>query len=43
MLATGGGSNDRSVKLWNVLNGTCQRTVDAESPVSIVLTASHDN
>jgi len=33
-LATGGGNNDRTIKLWNVLNATCQRTVDVESPVS---------
>ena len=34
MLATGGGNHDRTIKLWNALNGTCQRTVDVESPVS---------
>ncbi|XP_065887277.1 cell division cycle protein 20 homolog isoform X2 [Dysidea avara] len=34
ILASGGGNNDRTIKLWNVLNATCQRTVDVESPVS---------
>lgn len=37
LLATGGGNHDRTIKLWNVLNGTCQRTVDVESPVCSII------
>lgn len=34
LLATGGGSNDRSIKLWNMNVGECVDTIDTKSQVS---------
>ncbi len=34
VLATGGGSADRKLKLWNIYNGSCLNTVDTESQIS---------
>jgi cell division cycle protein 20 (cofactor of APC complex) len=34
LLATGGGSNDQCIKLWNVSSGKCTETIDAKSQVS---------
>lgn len=37
VLATGGGTNDRSIKLWNVSSGTLLKSVNAESQVSALI------
>ena len=34
LLATGGGTNDRTVKLWNMNTGDCVDTIDTKSQVS---------
>lgn len=34
LLATGGGTNDRSIKLWNMNIGDCVDTIDTKSQVS---------
>jgi len=34
VLATGGGTNDRSVKFWNMNTGECTDTIDTKSQVS---------
>lgn len=39
MLATGGGTADRCIKLWNVSNGTCTKSVDTKSQVCALLFA----
>lgn len=33
VLATGGGTSDRHIRIWNVCSGTCLSTVDARSQV----------
>lgn len=35
ILASGGGTADRTIKLWNVNNGTNLNSVDTKSQVSI--------
>ncbi|CAL8074751.1 unnamed protein product [Orchesella dallaii] len=37
VLATGGGTNDRCIKLWNVSSGTLLKSVNAESQVSSLI------
>lgn len=34
LLATGGGTNDRSIKLWNMNHGECVDVIDTKSQVS---------
>jgi len=34
VLATGGGTNDRSIKIWNVSSGNLLKSTDTESQVS---------
>lgn len=33
VLATGGGTSDRHIRIWNVCSGTCLSAVDARSQV----------
>lgn len=33
VLATGGGTSDRHIRMWNVCSGTCLSTVDTHSQV----------
>lgn len=33
VLATGGGTSDRHIRIWNVCSGTCLSAVDAHSQV----------
>ena len=35
MLATGGGTNDKCIKIWNTANGQCLNSVDTKSQVSL--------
>ncbi|XP_077190232.1 cell division cycle protein 20 homolog [Paroedura picta] len=37
VLATGGGTSDRHIRIWNVCSGTCLNTVDAQSQVCAIL------
>uniref|UniRef100_A0A7M4FHY6 Cell division cycle 20 n=1 Tax=Crocodylus porosus TaxID=8502 RepID=A0A7M4FHY6_CROPO len=37
VLATGGGTSDRHIRIWNVCSGTCLNTVDAHSQVCAIL------
>lgn len=37
LLATGGGTADRHIKIWNVNNGSCLYSVDAKSQVCAIL------
>ncbi|NWS72439.1 CDC20 protein, partial [Crotophaga sulcirostris] len=37
VLATGGGTSDRHIRVWNVSSGTCLHAVDAHSQVSSIL------
>ncbi|XP_020638845.1 cell division cycle protein 20 homolog isoform X1 [Pogona vitticeps] len=37
VLATGGGTSDRHIRIWNVCSGTCLNAVDAQSQVCAVL------
>ncbi len=37
VLATGGGTSDRSIKFWNSASGNCLNTIDAGSQVSSLL------
>ncbi|XP_054145945.1 cell division cycle protein 20 homolog [Melozone crissalis] len=37
VLATGGGTNDRHVRIWNVCSGACLSAVDTRSQVSSIL------
>lgn len=37
LLATGGGSSDRHIKIWNANNGTMQQSIDTQSQVSAIL------
>lgn len=37
MVATGGGTNDHTVRIWNLTSGTCHMTVDTLSQVSGIL------
>ena len=37
ILASGGGTNDRTIKLWNVSSGRMLKSVDVESQVSGLL------
>ncbi|OTF69284.1 WD domain containing protein, partial [Euroglyphus maynei] len=36
-LATGGGTNDRMIRIWNTQNGQCMYSVDTRSQVSAIL------
>ena len=42
MLASGGGTNDRTIRFWSSANGSCQRTVDAGAQVCALQWAKHD-
>lgn len=37
VVATGGGTNDHTVKFWNLYDGSCQYTVDTQSQVTGIL------
>ncbi|XP_048354937.1 cell division cycle protein 20 homolog isoform X1 [Sphaerodactylus townsendi] len=37
VLATGGGTSDRHIRIWNVCSGACLNTVDAQSQVCAIL------
>ncbi|XP_069718252.1 cell division cycle protein 20 homolog [Phaenicophaeus curvirostris] len=37
VLATGGGTSDRHIRIWNVCSGTCLNAVDARSQVCSIL------
>lgn len=37
ILASGGGTSDRQIKIWNANNGTCQQSVDTETQVSSIM------
>uniref|UniRef100_A0A8C3T8E4 Cell division cycle 20 n=1 Tax=Chelydra serpentina TaxID=8475 RepID=A0A8C3T8E4_CHESE len=37
VLATGGGTSDRHIRIWNVCSGTCLNAVDAHSQVCSIL------
>ena len=36
LLASGGGSIDRQIRLWNVSSGTCLQTMETNSQVGVV-------
>ncbi|GJP51760.1 hypothetical protein CLOM_g10903 [Closterium sp. NIES-68] len=42
LLASGGGSADRTIKLWNTQTGACERSVDTESQVCALQWSQHD-
>eukprot|EP00908_Phaeocystis_cordata_P004931 Transcript_15350.p6 GENE.Transcript_15350~~Transcript_15350.p6 ORF type:complete len:413 (-),score=134.86 Transcript_15350:1570-2808(-) len=42
LLASGGGTNDRTIRFWSSANGSCQRTVDAGAQVCALQWAKHD-
>jgi cell division cycle protein 20 (cofactor of APC complex) len=42
LLATGGGSADRTVRFWNTQSGTCLNFVDTESQVCDIKWSLHD-
>ncbi|ELK31141.1 PREDICTED: cell division cycle protein 20 homolog isoform X2 [Myotis davidii] len=41
ILATGGGTSDRHIRIWNVCSGACLNAVDAHSQVCSILWSSH--
>ncbi|XP_077006098.1 cell division cycle protein 20 homolog isoform X3 [Tamandua tetradactyla] len=41
VLATGGGTSDRHIRIWNVCSGTCLSAVDAHSQVCSILWSPH--
>ncbi|XP_014397174.1 PREDICTED: cell division cycle protein 20 homolog [Myotis brandtii] len=41
ILATGGGTSDRHIHIWNVCSGACMNAVDAHSQVCSILWSSH--
>ncbi|XP_028937516.1 cell division cycle protein 20 homolog [Ornithorhynchus anatinus] len=41
VLATGGGTSDRHIRIWNVCSGACLSAVDAHSQVCSILWSSH--
>lgn len=41
VLATGGGSADRHIRLWNVNTGVCNKAVDTKSQVCMLKWSSH--
>jgi cell division cycle protein 20 (cofactor of APC complex) len=41
ILATGGGTADAHIKLWNVYNGSMLQSVDAKSQISCILWSNH--
>ncbi|CAI5513355.1 unnamed protein product [Closterium sp. Naga37s-1] len=42
LLASGGGSADRTIKFWNTQTGSCVRSVDTESQVCALQWSQHD-
>ncbi|CAI5489128.1 unnamed protein product [Closterium sp. Naga37s-1] len=42
LLASGGGSADRTIKFWNTQTGACVRSVDTESQVCALQWSQHD-
>lgn len=40
VIATGGGSSDKHIKIWNANNGTVHQSIDANSQVSAILWSS---
>mmetsp|Transcript_230 Transcript_230/g.483 ORF Transcript_230/g.483 Transcript_230/m.483 type:complete len:448 (+) Transcript_230:114-1457(+) len=43
ILASGGGTSDRKICLWNTSNGTCLSEVDTKSQVCAIQWSIHDN
>jgi len=41
LLASGGGSADRTIKFWNTATGTCLNSIDSESQVSALTWSKH--
>ncbi|XP_022352347.1 cell division cycle protein 20 homolog isoform X2 [Enhydra lutris kenyoni] len=41
VLATGGGTSDRHIRIWNVCSGACLSAVDAQSQVCSILWSPH--
>ncbi|XP_072505235.1 cell division cycle protein 20 homolog isoform X1 [Notamacropus eugenii] len=41
VLATGGGTSDRHIRIWNVCSGACLSAVDAQSQVCAILWSPH--
>ena len=41
VLATGGGTSDRHIRIWNVCSGACLSAVDAHSQVCSILWSPH--
>lgn len=41
LLATGGGTNDRHIKIWNIHNGNLLQSIDAQSQISAILWSSN--
>ncbi|KAF3820303.1 hypothetical protein GH733_015812 [Mirounga leonina] len=41
VLATGGGTRDRHIRIWNVCSGACLSAVDAQSQVCSILWSPH--
>jgi len=37
IIASGGGTNDRTIKVWNISSGNLLKSIDAESQVSGLL------
>lgn len=42
VLATGGGTADRCIKIWNTSNGTCTNTIDTKSQVCSLLFSKNE-
>ena len=42
LLASGGGTNDRTIRFWSSASGSCQRSVDAGAQVCALQWAKHD-
>ena len=43
LLATGGGTADRTIRFWSAASGACLNTIDTESQVCSLLWAKHSN
>ncbi|XP_043941343.1 cell division cycle protein 20 homolog [Protopterus annectens] len=41
VLATGGGTSDRHIRIWNVSSGSCLNSVDTQSQVCAILWSAH--